>query len=172
MGMEFIATQTSTGSDFTEFTFADAVDFADYSEMYCSFQLGTGSNRDINARLGDTAAGAVLTTPTYDLIKSDNTAGTFSSVATTGMTLWVVGEDRVDSVYGLSGYVRVFLVRNSSNETFLASQGYQQGKDSFFITSGYNTTVDAADLKYFRLYVGADDLESGSNVTCYKLKRS
>ena len=171
--MEFIATQTSTGNDFTEFTFATAVDFTEYSEMYCSFALGTTSSRDIQVHVGDTADGAVLTTATYDQTRSDNTAGTFTNETGTGGTEWYMGTHaRVDSEEGVSGYVRVFLTRNSSDETFLAIQGFAQGADSFFLMSGKNTTADAADLKYFRISIGTNGLSSGSNITCYKVKRS
>ena len=171
--MEFIDTQTSTGNDFTTFTFDDAVDFDDYSEMYCSFALGTTSSRDIQVQVGDTAAGAVLTDATYDQTRSDNTAGTFTNETGTGINQWYMGtHSRVDSEEGVSGYVRVFLTRNSSDETFLAIQGFAQGADSFFLMSGKNTTADATDLKYFRLKIGTNGLSSGSNITCYKVKRS
>lgn len=173
MGMEFIATQTSTGDDFTAFTFADAVDFTVYSEMFCQFAIGTSSSSDINLQVGDTADGAVLTDTSYDQTRSDNTAGTFSNETATGINQWYIGtHPRVDSEEGVSGYVRVYLVRDSSDDTFLATQGFAQGADSFFLMGGKNTTADAADLKYFRLFTNADNLSNGSNITCYKLKRS
>jgi len=171
---EFIDTQTSTGSDFTEFTFADAVDFADYSEMYCNFQFGTGLSGyyDIKIQVGDTDEGEVLTASTYDFTKTYNNAGTLTQQMVTGIGEWSWGSFPVmDAFEGVSGYVRVYLVRDSSNDTFLSSQTFIQGKDVWFLGGGYNTTTQD-DLKYFRLFIGADDLESGSNVTCYKVKRS
>ena len=171
--LEFIATQTSTTNDFAEFTFATAVDFTAYSEMYCSFALGTTSSRDIQVHVGDTTDGAVLTDATYDQTRSDNTAGTFTNETLTGGTEWYMGTHaRVDSEEGVSGYVRIYLTRNSSDETFLATQGFAQGADSFFLMSGKNTTADATDLKYFRISIGTNGLVDGSNITCYKVKRS
>ena len=141
--------------------------------MFCSFALGTTGSRDIGVRVGDTADGAVLSSSTYDQTRSDNTAGTFTNETMTEEDQWYMGtHSRVDSEEGVSGYVRVYLIRNSSDETFLATQGFAQGADSFFLMSGKNTTADAADLKYFRIFVGANVLSNGSNITCYKLKRS
>ena len=173
MSMEFIATQTSTGDDFTEFTFDDAVDFDDYSEMYCTFSLGTGGSRDLLVRFGDSGESGVLTTSTYSLITSNINAGALStgSAVTGEPSLYIATHPVIDSEEGIAGSVRIYLNRDSSGVTRLSLLSTNEGKDALFITTGYNTTTQD-DLKYFRLYVNSDDLISGSNVTCYKMKRS
>ena len=170
---EFIDTQTSTGNDFTEFTFADAVDFSAYSEMYCTFAFGATSSRDVNVQVGSSSESGVLTDTTYDGVRSDNTAGSQSNETGSNDNQWYMGTHaRVATQNGVSGHFRIYLVRNSSDETFLAGQGLAQGADSLFWTGVINTTTDAPDLKYFRIFVGADVLVSGSNISCYKVRSS
>ena len=170
--MEFIATQTSTGADFTQFTFADAVNFTDYSEMFCTFSFGTDASKDVNIRVGDTAEGAVLSDATYDLCLTNNDAGSLTSSAASGSTEWYFATSgTLGSQAGVSGYCRIYLVRSSAGETFLAAQAMIQGENNWWVSTGKNTTIDQADLKYFRLYLNGT-LVSGSNITCYKIKRS
>ena len=83
MTYEFIETKVSTGSDFN-FTFADAVDFDDYCEMLCVFNLGTSGSRDLNFYVGDTSEGGVLT-GNYQQQKCDNTAGTWTTETHSGL---------------------------------------------------------------------------------------
>ena len=169
--MEFIATQTSTGSDFTEFTFADAVNYDDYSEMFCTFSYGTPTvSKDLNVRVGDTSAGGVVTTSTYDLCLTNNDGGTLVSSAATSGEWYFATSATLGSQAGVSGYVRVYLIRDS-DETFLAAQSMIQAEDNWWVSTGKNTTSDLSDLKYFHLYVNGT-LASGSNITCYKIKRS
>jgi hypothetical protein len=168
---EFIDTQTSTGNDFTTFTFSTAVDFDDYSEFLAVFNIGTGSSRDICFQVGDTSQGGVMT-GNYQQQKSDNTAGTWTSESHSGEAQWCpASHPRIDSADGVSGWHRVYLAYYNDGTQRLMEQAMIQGQDSLFIAGGYNTTSQD-DLKYYRIYIGANDLVSGSNVTCYKLKRS
>ena len=173
MGYEFIATQTATDStDNPVVTFADAVDFSAYAEMYASFQIGTTLTSDINFRVGDTGTGDVITTDTYQMVKSDNSDGSFSSEVASGQGQWAfASHPRIASQNGVSGYVRVFLFRDSSDVTFLSSQAMIQGADSVFIASGTNTTTQS-DLKYFQMFFENDRNIAGNNITFYKLARS
>ena len=173
MGYEFIATQTATDStDNPVVTFADAVDFSAYSEMYASFQIGTTLTSDINFRVGDTGTGDVITTDTYQQVKSDNSDGSFTSEVASGQGQWgAASHPRIASQNGASGYVRVFLFRDSSDVTFLSYQAMIEGADSVFLASGTNTTTQD-DLKYFRMFFEADRNIAGNNITFYKVKRS
>ena len=49
-----------------------------------------------------------------------------------------------------------------------------RGKMDFLSQQDYQTILTQDDLKYckYQLYVNSADLMSGSNVTCYKMKRS
>jgi hypothetical protein len=168
---EFIDKQTSTGNDFTTFTFADAVDFDDYSEMLAVFNIGTSSSRDCLVRVGDTSEGGVLT-GSYQQQKSDNNAGTWTSETHSGENRWnPATHPRIDSADGVSGWVKIYLAVFNDGSTRLMEQAMIQGQDSVFIAGGYNTTSQD-DLKYFLFYVDGNYLVSGSNITCYKLKRT
>ena len=171
--LEFIATQTATDStDNPVVTFSTAVDFTAYSEMYASFQFGTTQSSDINFQVGDTGEGGVITTSTYQQVKSDNSNGTFTSEVASGQDKWAsASHPRIAAQNGVSGYVRVFLVRDSSDVTFLSYQAMIEGADSVFIASGINTTTQD-DLKYFRMWFEGDRNIAGNNITFYKVKRS
>jgi len=173
MSMEFIDSQTATDStDFTDFTFSTAVDFADYSEMFCTFSFGTTSTSDIQVRVGDSGESGSLTTSTYNQQSSDNTGGTFTNETNSGENQWAVARHpRVASQNGCSGYVRVYLIRDSNDDTFLSFQSAVEGYESIFMASGWNTTVQT-DLKYFRILVSANRNIAGNYVACYKLKRT
>ena len=169
--LEFIDSQTSTGNDFSTFTFSDAVDYDDYCEMRAVFNLGTTSSRDICLQVGDTAQGGVMT-GSYQQQKCDNNAGTWTTETHSGEAQWCpASHPRIDSADGVTGWVRIFLAYFNDGSTRLMEQAFIQGQDSFFIAGGYNTTSQD-DLKYFRIYIGSNDLVSGSNVTCYKLRKS
>ena len=171
--LEFIATQTATDStDNPVVTFSTAVDFSAYSEMYASFQIGLTQTSDINFQVGDTGEGGVITTSTYQQVKSDNSAGTITSEVASGQDKWAsASHPRIASQNGVSGYVRVFLFRDSSDVTFLSYQAMIEGADSVFIASGTNTTTQD-DLKYFRMFFENDRNIAGNNITFYKVKRS
>lgn len=168
--MEFIATQTSTGNDFTTFTFADAIDFTDYSCMIAHFALGTDDSRTLQIQLGDTTAGGLINT-NYDSCYSDNEAGTWTSSYSSGNSSFEPAHHpRLFSTQGVSGYIRVYLAYSGTAER-LMMQAVIQGHDSTWLSSAYNTNT-LTDLKYFRLFVGDPVLSNGSNITCYKIRRS
>ena len=173
MSMQFIDSQTATGTaDFIDFTFATPVDFTDYSEMFCTFSFGTTTTSDIQVRVGDSGESGSLTTGTYNMQKSDNTGGTFTNESNAGENQWApASHPRISSQDGCSGYVRVYLIRDSSADTFLSFQSAIQGYESIFMASGWNTTVQT-DLKYFRIFVSASRNIADNYVACYKLKRT
>ena len=176
MGMEFIDTQTSTGSDFTEFTFADAVDFADYSEMYCTFALGTPSTRDVTFRIGSSSDGGVLTTSSYNFAKTtqDGSATLVQQYVSGATEFSLFTHPLVESQNGVSGYVRIFKITAGDSDTFLQMSAFAQGTSAMYWCGGKNSTVNLADLKYFSLIIasGSNELVAGSNMSCYKVKRS
>ena len=168
--MEFIDTQTSTGNDFTTFTFADAIDFTNYSCMIAHFALGTDDSRTLQIQLGDTTAGGLINT-NYDSCYSDNEAGTWTSSYSSGNSSFEPAHHpRLFSTQGVSGYIRVYLAYSGTAER-LMMQAVIQGNDSTWLSSAYNTNT-LTDLKYFRLFVGDPVLANGSNITCYKIRRS
>ena len=171
--MEFIDSQTATGTaDFIDFTFATPVDFANYSEMVCTFSFGTTSTSDIQVRVGDSGESGSLTTSTYNMQKSDNTGGTFTNESNSGQASWnPATHPRISSQDGCSGYVRVYLIRDSNDDTFLSFQSAIEGYESIFMASGWNTTVQT-DLKYFRIFVDDTRNIAGNYIACYKLKRT
>ena len=169
--MEFIATQTTTGTDFTTFTFAEAIDFSEYSEMYCTFSLGTDSSTGIRVQVGD-SGGLVTSGANYSNQLTDNTAGTPHHEDKADENYWRVAQHpRADTPEGIGGSLKIFLVRNTDDETMLGIQAFSAGVDSWWLIGGELRQVET-DLKYFRLFIDADTLSDGSNVTCYKVRRS
>jgi hypothetical protein len=169
---EFIDDQVSSGSDdFVLNTFADAVDFADYSEFLCVVNLGTTDSRDMQFFVGDTSEGGVLTSD-YNQNKCDNNAGTWTIEANTGRTEWAIASHpRIDSADGVSGWFKIFLGYFNDGTTRLMMNSMWQGQDSVFMGSGYNST-EQTDLKYMLFRINGTTLVSGSNINMYKLKRS
>ena len=172
--VEYIDTQTITGSpaDFSQVTFSTAVDFTAYSEMYCSFAIGTQNSRDITFRFGDTSAGAVNTGSYYTYVTTDNTDGTLANEVHAGEDQGrVANHPRVDAEQGVSGLIRIYLTIDDSADTHLQWNSFVNGWDSFFIGGG-QYTQGQDDLKYFQLYGGGNDILVDSNITYYKVKRS
>ena len=172
--VEYIDTQTITGSpaDFPQITFSTAVDFTAYSEMYCSFSIGTVASRDITFRFGDTDAGAVNTGSYYTYVTSDNTNGTLSNEVHAGNSEGrVANHPRIDAQQGVSGLIRIYLTTAGDDDTHLQWNSFVNGWDSWFIGGGQYTQIQD-DLKYFQLYGGGDDIQVGGNITYYKVKRS
>jgi hypothetical protein len=169
MTYELIEAKTSTGSDMN-FTFSTAVDYSDYSEMLCVFNIGTNGSRDLKFYVGDTSEGGVLT-GNYQQTKSDNNAGTWTSEWHSSAAEWTpASHPRIDSADGVSGWHRVYLAIFNDGTKRLMEQAFIQGQDSVFIAGGYNTTAQT-DLKYYNFSVD-DNFTSGSTATTYKLKRS
>jgi len=172
--VEFISTQTITGSaaDFSQVTFSTAVDFTAYSEMYCSFAIGTVASRDITFRFGDTDAGAVNTGSYYTYVTSDNTDGTLANEVHAGENQGrVANHPRIDAQQGVSGLIRIYLTTAGDDDTHLQWNSFVNGWDSWFIGGGQYTQIQD-DLKYFQLYGGGNDIQVGGNITYYKVKRS
>jgi len=172
--VEYIDTETITGSaaDFSQVTFSTAVDFTAYSEMYCSFSIGTVASRDITFRFGDTDAGAVNTGSYYTYVTTDNTDGTLANEVHSGQDQGrVANHPRIDAQQGVSGLIRIYLTTAGDDDTHLQWNSFVNGWDSFFIGGGQYTQIQD-DLKYFQLYGGGNDIQVGGNITYYKVKRS
>ena len=172
--VEYIDTQTITGSaaDFSQVTFSTAVDFTAYSEMYCSFSIGTVASRDITFRFGDIDAGAVNTGSYYTYVTTDNTDGTLANEVHSGQDQGrVANHPRIDAQQGVSGLIRIYLTTAGDDDTHLQWNSFVNGWDSFFIGGGQYTQIQD-DLKYFQLYGGGNDIQVGGNITYYKVKRS
>ena len=173
---ELIDSQTSTGTNpFDEITFADAVDFADYSEMYCTFALGTPLTRDVTFRIGSSSDGGVLTTSSYNFAKTTQDEGTLVQQYVSGEPEFsLFTHPIVESQNGVSGYVRIFKITAGDDDTFLQMSAFAQGTKAMYWCGGKNSTVNLSDLKYFSLIIasGSNELMADSNMSCYKVKRS
>lgn len=168
---EFIATQTSTGNDFTTFTFGDAVDFDDYSAMIAYFSIGTNGSFDLQCQVGDTSGGG-LETGGYQYCKADNNAATWTAEYSSGSSSFSLAtHPRLDSGDGCSGYISVYKALFNTGNDRLMLQSFAQGHDSSWISTCYNTNT-LSDLKYFWFGLTSNDLVSGSNISCYKIRRS
>ena len=168
---EFIATQTSTGNDFSTFTFSDAVDFADYSAMIAYFSIGTNGSFDLQCQVGDTSGGG-LETGGYQYCKADNNASTWTAEYSSGSSSFSLAtHPRLDSADGCSGYISVYKALFNTGTDRLMLQSFAQGHDSSWISTCYNTNT-LTDLKYFWFGLTSNDLVSGSNISCYKIRRS
>ena len=135
---ELIDSQTSTGTDpFDEIEFADAVDFTEYSEMYCTFALGTPATRDVTFRIGSSADGGVLTSSTYSFAKTTQDRGSLIQQMVSNQSEFSFATHSiVVSQAGVSGYVRVFLVEHDDDDTYLSTQAYIQGTQAMYWCGG------------------------------------
>jgi len=174
--LELIETKTATGSDTTafDFTFADALDFStDTAAMFFSFTGGTNGSTDVRCRLGDTTAGAVLDTNTYDKTQTACEEGTVSGFSNTGEANWdVAAHPAALTAEGFAGFGNVTTIIDSGGNTYLALAVWYNATLYYTQLSGKNTTATDGTLKYFNFYLGGSYFQDDSSFTCYKVKRA
>jgi len=174
--LELIETKdvVGTSTDTLAFTFSTALDFeSDTASMFFTYQGGSDNSTDIRVRLGDTAAGGVLTTSTYDKTQTINSSGTITGSSNTGEANWdVASHAAVDTDNGFAGFGYVSTGYDSSGDSYLFLQQFTNSTVYQTTFSGKNTTTTDGTLKYFNFYMGGQNFMPDSSCTCYKVVRA
>ena len=171
MTFELIETKTVVGTttDTLAFTFATALS----DPMFFSYTGGSDNSTDVRVRIGDTAAGAVWTTSTYDKTQTVNSSGTVSGSSNTGEVNWdVASHAAVDTDQGFAGFGYVSTGIADNGDTFLFCSNYTNSTLYHTMFAGKNTTTTDGTLKYFNFYMGGQNFMPDSSCSCYKLNRS
>ena len=174
--LELIETKnvSGTSTDTLAFTFSTALNFeTDTAAMFFSFMGGADGSTDIRVRLGDTTAGGVLTTSTYDKTQTVSSSGTITGSSNTGEVNWdIASHAAVDTDNGFGGYGYVTIGYDTSGDSYFFLQAFVNSTLYQTTFSGKNTTTTDGTLKYFNFYMGGKDFMPKSSCTCYKVVRA